>query len=99
MILIGTWRVSPVSAIFVGLGIILGVTYIWRAMQKAFFAETDAQTHTSALPPITTPEKLGAGLLIASSLAIGLYPQAFFRYIIPALNSPLFESLKNGGWK
>jgi NADH-quinone oxidoreductase subunit M len=99
MILIGTWRVSPITAIFVGVGIVLGVTYIWRAMQKAFFSETDEAHASDTLPPITLPEKLGVGLLILSSLVIGIYPQAFLRYIIPALNSPLFEPLKNGGWR
>jgi NADH-quinone oxidoreductase subunit M len=99
MILIGTWRVSPVSAIFVGLGIVLGVAYVWRAMQKAFFAEGEIAAESHPMPPISTPEKLGTGLLLLSSLVIGIYPQAFLRYITPALNSPLFESLRNGGWK
>jgi NADH-quinone oxidoreductase subunit M len=99
MILIGTWRVSPVSAIFVGLGIVLGVAYVWRAMQKAFFSEAEAVSESHPMPPITTPEKIGAALLLASSLVIGLYPQAFLRYITPALNSPLFQALRNGAWK
>ena len=42
MILIGAWRAYPLLAVFVGLGIVIGVAYIWRAMQKAFFAD---QTH------------------------------------------------------
>jgi NADH-quinone oxidoreductase subunit M len=38
MILVGTWRSYPTLTMFVGLGIVAGVAYIWRAMQSAFFA-------------------------------------------------------------
>ena len=44
MILIGAWRAYPIFAICVGIGIVAGIAYIWRAMQKAFFAEADIRT-------------------------------------------------------
>jgi NADH-quinone oxidoreductase subunit M len=99
MILIGTWHASPVLAICVGVGIVIGVVYVWRAMQKAFFAEATTIIDPHPLPPITLPEKLGTVLLVVSSLAIGLYPQMLLRLIIPALNAPLFQGLRNGGWR
>ena len=59
MILIGVWRTYPLLAIFVGIGIVIGVVYIWRAMQKAFFAErrADPAPPHEPLPPITLPER------------------------------------------
>ena len=99
MILVGAWHAFPVFAICTGIGIVIGVVYVWRAMQKAFFAEPgEATSHPEPLPPITIPEKLGTIILIATSVAIGLYPQMLLKVITPALNSPLFAGLHKGGW-
>jgi len=98
MILIGAWRAFPIFAICVGVGIVVGVVYIWRAMQKAFFAEPGDTSNQSPLSPISFPERLGAIILIGTSIAIGLYPQMLLKVITPALNSPLFEGLRKGGW-
>jgi NADH-quinone oxidoreductase subunit M len=101
MILIGVWRSYPLLAIFVGLGIVVGVVYIWRAMQKAFFREPgiEAAPASPAMPPISLPERLGAILLIAASVLVGLYPQLLLNLIQPALNSPLFAPLRQGSWQ
>jgi NADH-quinone oxidoreductase subunit M len=101
MILIGAWNAFPLLALLVGLGIILGVVYVWRAMQKAFFSEArgEAIPPHHPLPPISLPERLGAVLLIASSVAVGIYPQMLLNVIMPALNSPLFEGLRKGSWQ
>ncbi|SEF91242.1 NADH dehydrogenase subunit M [Bryocella elongata] len=105
MILLGAWKAFPMLAALTGVGIVLGVVYVWRAMQKAFFAG-DSQGATQPpgeyhepIPPITLPEKLAAGILIASSICVGVYPQFLLRVIQPALNSPLFAALHNGGWQ
>ena len=101
MILIGVWRAYPVLALFVGIGIVVGVVYIWRAMQKAFFSESriEPAPHQPPLPPISFPERLGAVILIGASVLVGLYPQMLLNIIIPALNSPLFEGLRKGSWQ
>ena len=99
MILIGTWKVSPLLALCVGVGIVTGVAYVWRAMQKGFFAEATTIIEPHPLAPITLPEKLGTALLLASSLAVGLYPQMVLRLIAPALNSALFSGLHGGMWQ
>jgi NADH-quinone oxidoreductase subunit M len=99
MILIGAWHAFPVLAIGVGFGILIGVVYVWRAMQKAFFADTDQPNKQEPLPAITFPERLGAVILTVTSVAIGLYPQFLLRVITPALNSPMFEGIRNGGWR
>ena len=100
MILIGVWHSYPTLIVFVGIGLIAGVAYIWRAMQQAFFsgASSPAVEPEHPLPPITFPEKLGAGILICSSVIVGTFPQIFLNVIHPALNSPLFQGLRKGGW-
>jgi len=54
MILLGAWRAYPLLACSTGLGILIGVIYIWRAMQKAFFsgspATEDAITPEAGVP-------------------------------------------------
>jgi NADH-quinone oxidoreductase subunit M len=47
------------------------------------------------LPPITLAEKLGAGLLIFATLAIGVYPKLLLDRIQPAVEAMRF--LKTGG--
>ena len=39
-VLIGAWQAFPTLAVLPGLGILIGVAYTLRAMQKAFFGET-----------------------------------------------------------
>ena len=101
MILIGAWRAFPLFALCVGFGIVAGIAYIWRAMQKAFFAEMGDEPIPiqPPLPPISLPERLGAMILIGTSVVVGLYPQLLLNVIRPALNSPLFENLRKGSWQ
>jgi NADH-quinone oxidoreductase subunit M len=101
MVLIGVWRAYPLLAICVGFGLIVGVAYIWRAVQKAFFADAGVESSPSQppLPFITIPERVGAIILIGASVLVGLYPQALLNVIVPALNSPLFEGLRKGSWQ
>jgi NADH-quinone oxidoreductase subunit M len=101
MIVIGVWHSYPLLAVFVGIGIVVGVVYVWRAMQKAFFAERPAESVPphEPLPPITFPERLAAIILIAASVLVGIYPQVLLHVIVPALNSPLFAGLRQGSWQ
>jgi NADH-quinone oxidoreductase subunit M len=100
MILIGVWRSYPMLAAVVGVGIVVGVAFIWRAMQTAFFREAGFAPAPPAMPPISLAERLGAVLLIGVSVLVGLYPQLLLRLIGPALQSPLFDGLRGaGGWQ
>jgi NADH-quinone oxidoreductase subunit M len=98
-VLIGSWHTFPLFAVVAGLGIVIGSAYTWRAMQMAFFGAPDHGVHTitAPLPAITVPERLGAIILIGASIVIGLYPQLLLRIIVPALHSPMFDGLWNGG--
>ncbi|MGC3959477.1 MAG: NADH-quinone oxidoreductase subunit M [Verrucomicrobiota bacterium] len=106
-VIVGAWQAFPTLAVITGIGIVIGVAYTLRAMQKAFFGEQEHGTSAShddeehagseTGAPISIPERLGAVLLIAVSLVVGLYPRILLDVIIPSFNSPLFDWVKKGG--
>jgi NADH-quinone oxidoreductase subunit M len=129
-VLIGAWQAFPTLAVGAGLGILVGVAYTLRALQKAFFPDvsvgvgsyaapfplttalsleerekpsaaqanaTDAGTSPATghrLPPISIPERMGAVILLVTTLLIGLYPRLLLDLIVPSFYSPLFEALR-----
>jgi NADH-quinone oxidoreductase subunit M len=93
-VLIGAWQSFSKFAIVAGIGIVIGVVYTLRVLQKAFYHDTPPRAHAHPLEPISTPERIGAALLIAATLAIGLYPRFLLDLIVPAFNTPLFEGLR-----
>jgi NADH-quinone oxidoreductase subunit M len=105
-IIIGAWQAFPTLAVITGIGILIGVAYTLRGLQKAFLGESD-KTLTPTLShlmgegevmePISVPERLGAVMLIATALAIGLFPRLLLDVIVPSFDSPLFDWLRNGG--
>lgn len=109
-VLVGAWHTSPTLAVLSGVGILIGVVYTLRAMQKAFFGEpalsssesrvADKGTrheHSHATEPISVPERIGAVVLVAASLLIGLYPRLLLDLIVPSFTSPLFDGLRKAG--
>ncbi len=103
-VLIGAWTAFPIFTIVAGVGIVVGVAYTWRAMQKAFFSEAPASEPAAAasIPaehayePITWAEKTGVVLLLAASLAVGLAPRLLLDQITPAVLA-LPHTLLTGG--
>ena len=106
-VLIGAWHAFPGFALGAGVGVVIGVAYTLLAMHKAFFADPPegaiasppaSNVHGSTpLPPITCPEKIGACLLILTSLVVGLYPRLLLDPISHSFQSPLFQALVKGG--
>jgi NADH-quinone oxidoreductase subunit M len=104
-VLIGAWHASPTLAVLAGLGILIGVAYTLRALQKAFFAEEEAVVLPALSPgnphpplePISIPERIGAAILMGTSLLIGLYPRLLLDLIVPSFSSPLFDGLRKAG--
>ena len=95
-VLIGSWTANPWWTAASGVGIVVGVAYTWRAMQKAFFS--DAPVHgrhheqgdgNHALAAITWPEVTGVALLTGVSLLVGLYPRILLDTIEPAVKALL----------
>jgi NADH-quinone oxidoreductase subunit M len=91
-ILIGTWKSLPLAVWITGLGMVLVAAFTLRALVKTFFGERIAPSNDAALAyePITMPEKLGAGLLIVSTLAVGLYPKFLLDRITAAVEAMRF---------
>ena len=104
-VLIGAWQAFPTLAVVAGLGIVVGAAYTLRVLQKAFFAEPGCGAvaenpgghGAGELEPISTPERIGALILIAAALVIGLYPRLLLDLIVPSFGSPLFDWLPKGG--
>jgi NADH-quinone oxidoreductase subunit M len=105
-VLIGAWYASPTLAVLAGLGILVGVAYSLRVLQKAFFSDEESEAPVVApteghapvdLKPISMAERVGAILLIVTTLVIGLYPRLLLDLINPSFNSTLFDGLRKGG--
>jgi NADH-quinone oxidoreductase subunit M len=93
-VLIGAWHSFSKYAILAGIGIVIGVVYTMRVLQKAFYHDTPPAPQAHDLEPITAPERIGAALLIGATVVIGLYPSFLLDLIVPAFNTPLFEGLR-----
>jgi NADH-quinone oxidoreductase subunit M len=92
IILIGTWRAYPLAVWITGLGMVLVAAFTLRALTRSMFAESNAAAaaETPALPSITAPEKIGACLLIAATLVVGIYPKLLLDRIMPAVETMRF---------
>jgi NADH-quinone oxidoreductase subunit M len=100
-ILIGAWKAYPMAVWITGAGMVLVAAFTLRALKKSFFADAASNVHAqqghAPLDPdsneqaaITTAEKLGAGLLMFATLAVGLYPKLLLDRILPAVESMRF---------
>jgi NADH-quinone oxidoreductase subunit M len=104
-VLIGAWHASPTLAVLAGVGILVGVAFSLRALQQAFFSDHAPSAPAAGidekppltLAPITVPERIGAAVLIGTSLLIGLYPRLLLDPISQSLGSALFDWLPKGG--
>ncbi|MBI4661051.1 MAG: NADH-quinone oxidoreductase subunit M [Verrucomicrobia bacterium] len=97
-VLIGAWHAFPTFGILAGVGILVGVAYMLRTLQKSFFADRapGGQQHGHSLESISVAERVGAALLMGTSLVIGLYPRLLLDLIVPSFHSPLFDGLRKG---
>jgi NADH-quinone oxidoreductase subunit M len=99
-ILIGSWQHLPVLTILAGIGILVGVGFTLRALQKSFYSAVPHAAGAevpAAYEPVTFPEKSGAILLLACSIVIGLYPRLLFDLIHPAIQQPMFTKIISAG--
>jgi NADH-quinone oxidoreductase subunit M len=100
-ILIGTWKTYPLAVWITGAGIVLVAAFTLRALKQSFFGEAGPgvlmQEGRVVLDPdwneqqrITAAEKIGACLLMFTTLAVGLYPKLLLDRIIPAVEAMRF---------
>lgn len=100
-ILLGAWKASLPLSLTAGVGVVIAAAFTLRAVQLAFFGRVNVPSTTMTpdrpLPPLTLPERAGACLLLASAILIGLKPDLLLDWIIPSLQSPLFQRALIGG--
>ena len=93
-VIIGLWQKWPWLTALVALGIIVTGAFSLRALHRAFFPErSPSDAPPEKLPPLTWPEISAIVLLLAVSIAIGLYPKPWIALIDEGLRSPLFQSI------
>jgi len=98
-ILTGIWAFHPLWAVGAAGGVLVAGAFTLRVIQRAFFGRfsavpaTAAETPDQAVVPtrLTLPERLGALLLLAATILIGLKPDLLLDWIMPALQSPAFH--------
>jgi NADH-quinone oxidoreductase subunit M len=91
-ILIGAWKSYPFAVWITGVGMVLVAAFTLRALKRAFFDVDPASAGAPPpeMEPITIPEKLGAGLLMFATLAVGIYPRLLLDRIQPAVEAMRF---------
>ncbi len=87
-ILLGVWQHFPAAVWLTGVGMVLVAAFSLRALKLTFFA--DNPSPPAALEPITLPEKLGAALLLAATVGVGIYPTSLLDRILPAVQAMRF---------
>ena len=97
-ILIGAWKTYPIAVWIAGAGVVLVAAFTLRALKLSFFGEKgiqdeitkDTRLHREEFKPITIPEKIGACLLMFTTVAVGLYPKLLLDRIISAVETMRF---------
>ena len=94
-ILLGAWKTFPLAVWITGAGMVLVAAFTLRALKKSFFGDAQSVNSSSTgaasvFEPITIAEKLGAGLLMFATLAVGLYPKFLLDRIQPAVEALRF---------
>ena len=95
IILIGTWKTFPVAVWITGAGMVLVAAFTLRVVRRSFFSDeatTSASSFdtTASWEPVTLAEKLGASVLMVTTLAVGIYPKFLLDRIIPAVEGMRF---------
>ena len=93
-VLIGLWQTYPWLVPVAAAGIVVTGAFSLRALCRTCFPASDTESaHATKLPPLTWPETTAIALLLAASLAIGLYPTPWITLIDDGLNAPVFQPI------
>src|SRR5436189_4881894 len=92
------WKTYPIAVWIAGAGMVLVAAFTLRALKLSFFGEKDVQgevTKGTAINreefnPITIQEKIGACMLMLTTLAVGVYPKLLLDRIMPAVETMRF---------
>ncbi|MGD8352951.1 MAG: NADH-quinone oxidoreductase subunit M [Pseudomonadota bacterium] len=89
LVLLGTYRVSPVLASAAALGFVVSAVYALMLMQRVFFGRLPG---IPAIPDLTPRETLATAAMAAVLLVIGLYPRPVLDTAKPAVSALLASS-------
>lgn len=99
-ILIGVWKTYPLAVWITGAGMVLVAAFTLRALKKSFFGEAATNVRlpgrvaldrdSNELERITLAEKVGAAILIFTTIAVGVYPKFLLDIIQPAVEAMRF---------
>ena len=92
-ILRASWSAFPWLLIPAGIGAVITAAFTLRALQKSFFPSGADVQETADLPPITFAEKLGAFILMGTTLAVGLFPSIVLNPIVHSFRHPLMQQI------
>jgi NADH-quinone oxidoreductase subunit M len=94
-IFMGMWERYPLIAILAAISIPITAAYVLRAVYTVFFGELKNQSFLK-LPQLTWQEYVGASILAAVLLIVGLYP-AILTEPIQSGVAPIAEALQRAG--
>ena len=83
-------HLGQAQAVLIGTGIVVGVAYTWRALQRVFLNDapvTEPVEDHAPYAPITWAEWAGVLLLTGTSLLVGLMPRLLLDVIAPAVQA------------
>src|ERR1700752_4493415 len=97
-ILIGAWKTYPIAVWIAGAGVVLVAAFTLRALKLSFFGEKGLEAEVTKVitlnqeefNAITIPEKIGACMLMLTTVAIGVYPKLLLDRIMPAVETMRF---------
>jgi len=101
-VLLGTWKRFPWLLLPVGFGIVVTAAFTVRALQVVLgrtrpsaAGETPDLREPAPAPaePITLAEKLGAALLLGTSVWAGIFPQDLLALSLRAIESPMLHGI------
>ena len=98
MVLVAAFTLRALKKSFFGEGLgsaavpaaVAGVSLATTPLESPRDTAISARDGRSTLEPITIAEKLGAGLLMFATLAVGLYPKFLLDRIQPAVEAMRF---------
>jgi NADH-quinone oxidoreductase subunit M len=96
MVLVATFTLRALKKTFFGEGsatvpvVVPSPGSSLESSRDATIGARDVRAARDVLPPITAAEKLGAGLLMFATLAVGLYPKLLLDRILPAVEAMRF---------
>ncbi len=82
LVLLGTWKVSPLATALGTVGLVAATIYALAIVQRAFHGENREGWHPADLGP---RDLTILGVMIAALVWLGLYPQPVFATVLPAL--------------